>query len=133
MVDYSAPNVAKEMHVGHLRTTVVGDAVARVLEYLGHTVIRANHLGDWGTQFGMLIEHLLDVGEESADAQLAARASSTPSTRRPAKFDADPAFAERSRRRVVRCRAATRRRCGCGSSWSTGRWTTCTDLRAART
>src|SRR5579862_5868419 len=65
VVDYSAPNVAKEMHVGHLRTTVVGDAIVRVLEYLGHTVIRANHLGDWGTPFGMLIEHILDVGEEA--------------------------------------------------------------------
>ena len=60
VVDYSSPNVAKEMHVGHLRTTVVGDAVVRVLEHLGNTVVRANHLGDWGTQFGMLIEYLLD-------------------------------------------------------------------------
>ena len=60
------------MHVGHLRTTVVGDSVVRVLEYLGHHVIRANHIGDWGTQFGMLLEHLLDVGEEATYAQLAA-------------------------------------------------------------
>src|SRR5437588_4319947 len=56
VVDYSGPNVAKELHVGHLRATVVGDAIVRVLEYLGHEVIRAAHLGDWGTQFGMLIE-----------------------------------------------------------------------------
>jgi hypothetical protein len=63
MVDYSHPNVAKEMHVGHLRSTVIGDAVVRLLEWLGHRVIRANHLGDWGTPFGMLIEHLLDLGE----------------------------------------------------------------------
>ena len=69
-IDYSAPNVAKEMHVGHLRTTVVGDALARTLEHLGHHVIRQNHVGDWGTPFGMLIEHLLDVGEDSAEAQL---------------------------------------------------------------
>ena len=69
-VDYSAPNVAKEMHVGHLRTTVVGDALVRTLEHLGHDVIRQNHVGDWGTPFGMLIEHLLDVGEDSPDAQL---------------------------------------------------------------
>ena len=64
VVDYSGPNVAKELHVGHLRATVVGDAVVRILEHLGHTVIRAAHLGDWGTPFGMLIEHLLDIGEE---------------------------------------------------------------------
>ncbi|WP_017607132.1 arginine--tRNA ligase [Nocardiopsis xinjiangensis] len=69
-LDYSAPNVAKEMHVGHLRTTVVGDSLARTLEFLGHDVVRQNHIGDWGTPFGMLIEHLLEVGEDSEDAQL---------------------------------------------------------------
>lgn len=69
-IDYSAPNVAKEMHVGHLRTTVVGDSLARTLEHLGHEVIRQNHIGDWGTPFGMLIEHLLEVGEDSAEAEL---------------------------------------------------------------
>lgn len=58
MVDYSAPNVAKEMHVGHLRSTIIGDAAVRTLEFLGHKVIRANHVGDWGTQFGMLIAWL---------------------------------------------------------------------------
>ncbi|NNV09935.1 arginine--tRNA ligase, partial [Geobacillus sp. MMMUD3] len=69
VIDYSAPNVAKEMHVGHLRTTVVGDALARTHEFLGNTVIRQNHIGDWGTPFGMLIEHLLDVGIDSETAQ----------------------------------------------------------------
>jgi arginyl-tRNA synthetase len=69
-IDYSAPNVAKEMHVGHLRTTVVGDCLARVLEALGHTVVRQNHIGDWGTPFGMLIEHLLDVGHGSTEADV---------------------------------------------------------------
>ena len=69
-IDYSAPNVAKEMHVGHLRTTVVGDSIARTLEHLGHHIIRQNHIGDWGTPFGMLIEHLLDVGESSDEAGL---------------------------------------------------------------
>jgi arginyl-tRNA synthetase len=69
-IDYSAPNVAKEMHVGHLRTTIVGDSLARTLEHLGHNVIRQNHIGDWGTPFGMLIEHLLEVGEDSEEAQL---------------------------------------------------------------
>lgn len=58
VVDYSAPNVAKEMHVGHLRSTIIGDASVRTLEFLGHNVIRANHVGDWGTQFGMLIAYL---------------------------------------------------------------------------
>lgn len=58
VADYSAPNVAKEMHVGHLRSTIIGDAVVRTLEFLGHKVIRANHIGDWGTQFGMLIANL---------------------------------------------------------------------------
>src|SRR5258708_16233259 len=61
VVDYSAPNVAKEMHVGHLRAPIVGDAFVRVLERLGHDVIRANHIGDWGTNFGMLLEHLVDI------------------------------------------------------------------------
>ena len=69
-IDYSSPNIAKEMHVGHLRSTIVGDAIARTFEFAGHHVIRDNHVGDWGTPFGMLIEHLLDVGEDSAEADL---------------------------------------------------------------
>ncbi len=101
VVDYSSPNVAKEMHVGHLRTTVVGDAIVRVLEYLGHEVIRANHIGDWGTQFGLLLEHLLDIGEPAAHDQLAAGEINAFYQAAKAKFDADPAFAARSRRRVV--------------------------------
>ena len=105
VVDYSAPNVAREMHVGHLRTTIVGDSVVRVLEYLGHVVIRANHLGDWGTQFGMLIEHLLDVGEESANDQLAGGEINAFYQAANAKFKADASFAERSRSRVVALQA----------------------------
>ena len=101
VVDYSAPNVAKEMHVGHLRTTVVGDAVVRVLEYLGHDVVRANHIGDWGTQFGMLLEHLFDVGEQTAYAQLAAGEINDFYQAAKQKFDDDDGFAERSRLRVV--------------------------------
>jgi arginyl-tRNA synthetase len=72
VVDYSGPNVAKELHAGHLRATVEGDAIVRVLEHLGHQVTRAAHLGDWGTQFGMLIEHALDVGEQATYDELAA-------------------------------------------------------------
>ncbi len=101
VVDYSAPNVAKEMHVGHLRTTVVGDAIVRTLEYLGHHVTRANHLGDWGTQFGMLIEHLLDVGEETAEQQLSLGELTSFYQAARVKFDGDPAFADRARKRVV--------------------------------
>ena len=105
VVDYSAPNVAREMHVGHLRTTVVGDSVVRVLELLGHAVIRANHLGDWGTQFGILLEHLIDVGEDAAYAQLAAGEINAFYQAANAKFKTDPSFAERSRRRVVALQA----------------------------
>jgi arginyl-tRNA synthetase len=101
VVDYSSPNVVKEMHVGHLRTTVVGDAVVRTLEYLGNTVVRANHLGDWGTQFGMLIEHLLEVGEQAAREQLSAGEINAFYQAARARFDSDPAFADRSRQRVV--------------------------------
>ena len=60
IVDFSSPNVAKEMHVGHLRSTIIGESIARLLEFLGHDVLRLNHIGDWGTQFGMLIAHLED-------------------------------------------------------------------------
>jgi arginyl-tRNA synthetase len=102
VVEYSSPNVAKEMHVGHLRTTIVGDAVARILDFAGHRVIRDNHLGDWGTPFGMLIEHLLDVGEDSADAGLLRTDPNAFYQAARRKFESDPAFAERARQRVVR-------------------------------
>ncbi|CAM3626424.1 arginine--tRNA ligase [Nocardiopsis rhodophaea] len=100
-IDYSAPNVAKEMHVGHLRTTVVGDALARTLEFLGHNVIRQNHIGDWGTPFGMLIEHLLDAGEHSAEADLLKTDPNAFYQAAKAKFDASEEFATRARQRVV--------------------------------
>ena len=61
VVDFSSPNVAKEMHVGHLRSTIIGDSTCRLLEFLGYSVLRLNHIGDWGTQFGMLIAHLQDI------------------------------------------------------------------------
>jgi arginyl-tRNA synthetase len=104
-IDYSAPNVAKEMHVGHLRTTVVGDALACTLEHLGHDVIRQNHIGDWGTPFGMLIEHLLDVGEQSADADRLRTDPNAFYQAARAKFEGDPAFADRARSRVVSLQA----------------------------
>ena len=101
VVDYSAPNVAKEMHVGHLRSTIIGDAIVRILELLGHRVIRQNHLGDWGTPFGMLIEHLVDLGEQEAAHELSVGDLDGFYRHAQAKFNADPRFAERARRRVV--------------------------------
>jgi arginyl-tRNA synthetase len=101
VVDYSAPNVAKEMHVGHLRSTVIGDCAVRVLTWLGHAVIRANHLGDWGTPFGMLIEHLLDLGEAEAAHELSVGDLNDFYRAARVKFDTDPSFAERARLRVV--------------------------------
>jgi arginyl-tRNA synthetase len=105
VIDYSAPNVAKEMHVGHLRTTVVGDALARTLEVLGHTVIRQNHIGDWGTPFGMLIEHLFDVGQDSDEAHLLESDPNAFYQAARARFDRDAAFATRARSRVVQLQA----------------------------
>jgi arginyl-tRNA synthetase len=105
VVEYSSPNVAKEMHVGHLRTTIVGDAIARVLEFAGHQVIRDNHVGDWGTPFGMLIEHLLDVGENSAEAALLTTDPNAFYQAARRKFDNDPAFTERARGRLVQLQA----------------------------
>ena len=101
VVDYSHPNVAKEMHVGHLRTTVIGDAICRLLEFAGHRVIRENHIGDWGTPFGMLIEHLLDMGEEAAAHELSVGDLDTFYRQARTAFDSVPEFQDRSRRRVV--------------------------------
>ncbi len=101
VIDYSAPNVAKEMHVGHLRTTVIGDSLVRLLTFVGHTVIRENHIGDWGTPFGMLIEHLTDLGEDQAAAGLSVGDLDGFYKQARAKFDSDPAFQDRARARVV--------------------------------
>ena len=101
LVDYSNPNVAKEMHVGHLRSTIIGDAIVRTLEFLGHDVVRQNHIGDWGTNFGMLIEHLTDLGEEEAAHELSLGDLEAFYQEAKAKFDTDPGFAERARGRVV--------------------------------
>ncbi|MCQ4966316.1 arginine--tRNA ligase [Atlantibacter hermannii] len=101
VVDYSAPNVAKEMHVGHLRSTIIGDAAVRTLEFLGHNVIRANHVGDWGTQFGMLIAYLEKQQNENAGEMALADLEGF---YREAKkhYDEDEAFAERARNYVVK-------------------------------
>ena len=101
VVDYSAPNVAKEMHVGHLRSTIIGDASVRTLELMGHKVIRANHVGDWGTQFGMLIAYLEKQQQENAGEMALADLEGF---YREAKkhYDEDEAFAERARSYVVK-------------------------------
>ena len=116
VIDYSAPNIAKEMHVGHLRTTIIGDSLARVLGHLGATVIRQNHLGDWGTQFGMLIQYIdehpearwrhsdLESGEVEPGASTVSALDGLYRVAR-AEFDADEAFADRSRARVVALQA----------------------------
>ena len=101
VVDYSAPNVAKEMHVGHIRSTIIGDAAVRTLEFLGHNIIRANHVGDWGTQFGMLIAYLEKQQQENAGEMALADLEEF---YRAAKkhYDEDEAFAERARGYVVK-------------------------------
>ncbi|MDT0321081.1 arginine--tRNA ligase [Streptomyces millisiae] len=111
VIDYSQPNVAKEMHVGHLRSTVIGDALTRILEFRGEKVIRRNHVGDWGTQFGMLTQYLIEhpheldhqEGEESGGAAMSRLNRLYRDSR--ALFDSDPEFKERARRRVVELQA----------------------------
>ena len=103
VIDYSSPNVAKHMHVGHLRSTVIGDALNRMLSYKGHRVVPENHIGDWGTPFGMLIEHLIDLGLDS-EAQHIDLSTFYSDAR--AKFDSDSDFASRSRARVVRMQSS---------------------------
>ncbi|GAA3762502.1 arginyl-tRNA synthetase [Spinactinospora alkalitolerans] len=103
VIDYSSPNMAKEMHVGHLRSTIIGDSLVRLMEFAGHEVVRQNHIGDWGTPFGMLVEHLIDEGlaEQSfsiGDLNVFYQQART-------KFDADADFAERARMRVVALQA----------------------------
>ena len=102
VLDYSSPNLAKEMHVGHLRGTIIGDSIVRVLEALGHCVVRQNHVGDWGTQFGMLIAHMKSLGTDAG--ALASSLSDLESFYRAAKqrFDAEPEFADLARSYVVK-------------------------------
>nr|WP_134122688.1 arginine--tRNA ligase [Kribbella kalugense] len=100
VVDYSQPNVAKQMHVGHLRSTVIGDALCNVLEYVGYEVIRQNHVGDWGTQYGMMIEQLLEEGITAESLDLEGLQHLYERSRK--HFDADGTFADKSRLRVVK-------------------------------
>ncbi|RDH46265.1 arginine--tRNA ligase [Zooshikella ganghwensis] len=103
VIDYSSPNLAKEMHVGHLRSTIIGDAVTRAFEFLGHKVVRQNHVGDWGTQFGMLIAYMERLAAENPDA-VSMELSDLETFYRDAKksFDEDPEFAEVAREYVVK-------------------------------
>ena len=104
IVDFSSPNIAKEMHVGHLRSTIIGDSLARVLEFRGHPVLRLNHVGDWGTQFGMLITHLKQVAPEALTTADAVDLGDLVAFYRQAKqrFDVDEAFQTTSREEVVK-------------------------------
>ncbi|MFO1368203.1 MAG: arginine--tRNA ligase [Marinagarivorans sp.] len=102
VVDYSGPNLAKEMHVGHLRSTIIGDAVVRVLEYLGHKVIRQNHVGDWGTQFGMLLAELENQMSSGEQAEFALKDLEIFYQQAKKHFDEDSAFADKARDYVVR-------------------------------
>ena len=104
VVDFSSPNIAKEMHVGHLRSTIIGDSLARVLEFRGHRVLRLNHVGDWGTQFGMLITHLKQVAPETLSTADAVDLGDLVAFYREAKkrFDEDDAFQTTSREEVVK-------------------------------
>ena len=102
VIDYSGPNLAKEMHVGHLRSTIIGDAIARILEHQGQEVIRQNHMGDWGTQFGMLIGELELQLSQGEQAELALSDLEVFYQQSKKHFDADPAFADNARANVVK-------------------------------
>ena len=100
VIDYSSPNLAKEMHVGHLRSSIIGDSIARVLEFLGHKVIRQNHVGDWGTQFGMLVAYLVEQQKDNAEFKLADLEQFYRNAK--IRFDEDTAFADLAREYVVK-------------------------------
>lgn len=100
VIDYSSPNLAKEMHVGHLRSSIIGDSIARVLEFLGHKVIRQNHVGDWGTQFGMLVAYLVEQQQDNAEFKLADLEQFYRNAK--VRFDEDAAFADLAREYVVK-------------------------------
>lgn len=102
VVDYSAPNLAKEMHVGHLRSTIIGDAVVRAMEFRGDKVIRQNHMGDWGTQFGMLLAHLSDQLKANEIAETALSDLENFYREAKTRFDAEDGFADRAREYVVK-------------------------------
>ena len=103
VVDFSSPNIAKELHVGHLRSTIIGDSIARLLEFLGYDVLRLNHIGDWGTQFGMLIAYLKEFQPAFFAGKRSADLADLMHWYRESKklFDDDPAFKKRAQLEVV--------------------------------
>lgn len=103
IIDFSSPNTAKEMHVGHLRSTIIGDAIARILEFLGHDVLRLNHIGDWGTQFGMLIAYLKQYQPDVAEGKQETDLSHLMAWYKAAKkiFDEDAVFKQLAQQEVV--------------------------------
>ncbi len=109
VVDFSGPNIAKEMHVGHLRSTIIGDSICRTLEFLGHNVVRQNHIGDWGTQFGMLINYLMKQRISSASGATVQKISDMEHSYREAKklYDSDEKFAQSVRECVVKLQQGT--------------------------
>ena len=111
IIDFSSPNIAKEMHVGHLRSTIIGDSLARVLEFCGYEVTRINHVGDWGTQFGMLITHLKEVAPEALNKQDVVKISDLVDFYRQAKnrFDEDQDFQNQARNEVVNLQAGNKK------------------------
>ncbi|MEQ9022521.1 MAG: arginine--tRNA ligase [Pseudomonadales bacterium] len=109
VIDYSSPNVAKEMHVGHLRGTILGDSLVRVLQFLGHRVIRQNHIGDWGTQFGMLIAELEDQLASGVDVEMELGDLEVFYRQAKIHFDNDPGFADRARENVVKLQSGDER------------------------
>ncbi len=114
VVDYSAPNLAKEMHVGHLRSTIIGDAVVRALEFRGDKVIRQNHMGDWGTQFGMLIAHLSDKLASNQVAETALADLEHFYREAKVRFDEEEGFADRARADVVKLQSGD---AACAKLW----------------
>jgi len=105
VIDYSAPNLAKEMHVGHLRSTIIGDAMARVLGYVGHKIIRQNHVGDWGTQFGMLLTYMGELKEKNGELSMQLAELEKVYQAAKIRFDEDADFAQTARENVVKLQA----------------------------
>lgn len=101
VIDYSSPNIAKDMHVGHLRSTIIGDCLARTLEFCGHNVTRVNHVGDWGTQFGMLIAHLQDISPDFENSPPSIRDLTAFYKQAKVKFEEDSHFQKRAHQEVV--------------------------------
>ena len=119
-VDFSSPNIAKEMHVGHLRSTIIGESICRILEFLGHDVKRINHIGDWGTQFGMLIAHMQDVFPDFMEKQPQLSDLESFYVAAKKKFEGDEAFKKRAQLNVVSLQS--------GNEESLKAWKICCDL-----